>query len=214
MSKADQGFVENPDRPEAPQSTWEPGGVASPSSEVIQPTCSNGHSVAATDSFCPQCGLPLASQRAAISANATVSPKKKRRALTIVATAVGLVLLVIAGGVAWYVSTAGTTTVTGGLTLVDAETASSGCNGQGGYSDIDGGAQVILTDEGGKILGSGSLSSGTPTGSTACVYGFSISDIPTDREQYAIEVSRRGKVVNSRDELIKSGWKFQLSLGS
>lgn len=56
-----------------------------------------------------------------------------------------------------------TTTVTGTLELDDYETASNDCVGEGGYSDIEPGASVILTDESAKILGSTSLGVPPPT---------------------------------------------------
>jgi hypothetical protein len=112
-----------------------------------------------------------------------------------------------------FVGTA-TTTVTGEFVLTDSNTARSSCIGHGGYSDIGPGTQVILTNQDGKILGSSEFSTGTAdTHGYTCTYSFTIPDVPTDQNQYSIEISHRGKVVNSQSRLSTNGWKFALSMG-
>lgn len=105
------------------------------------------------------------------------------------------------------------TTVNGNLVLHDLDSAESACVGQGGYSDIQFGTDVILTNQNGDILGSGSLGIGEASGSD-CTYHFTVSDIREDEEQYAIEISHRGKVVASAEQLRNNGWKFDISLGN
>jgi hypothetical protein len=107
-----------------------------------------------------------------------------------------------------------TTTVTGTFVLTDYETAEADCFGDGGYSDMSPGTPVILTNEANVIVGSSSLGIGTANASeTTCTYSFSISDVPIDQAQYAVEVGDRGKVVHSQAELSASSWAFSLSMG-
>ena len=107
------------------------------------------------------------------------------------------------------------TKVTGEFILTDSDTAGAACIGQGGYSDITRGVSVILTNQDGKILGSSALGAGVSDSSAGtCTYNFTIPDVPEDQSQYAIEVSHRGKVVNSKTELSANGWNFGLSMGN
>jgi len=104
-----------------------------------------------------------------------------------------------------------TTTVAGSLDLSDIDTILAGCVGQGGYSDISEGATVVITDQNNRILGSGALDAGT-AGDGVCTYHFSIPDVRQDEQQYAVEISHRGKVVNSSTALQSNGWTFALTL--
>jgi hypothetical protein len=105
-----------------------------------------------------------------------------------------------------------TVAVTGSLELDDVDTALAECVGQGGYSDIDAGATVIVTDQSGRILGSGALDPGTASGGE-CTYTFSIPGVRQDEQRYAVEVTHRGKVVSSATQMESNNWNFQLSLG-
>lgn len=106
-----------------------------------------------------------------------------------------------------------TTRVTGTLELTDIDTTLAGCIGQGGYSDISAGATVVITDQTERIVGSGSLDEGVAS-DASCTYSFSIPDVRQDEQQYAVEISHRGKVVQSAAEMQLRGWSFSVSLGS
>lgn len=145
-----------------------------------------------------------------------------------------IVLLMVVGGYAGWqtlrnhpagVAAANTTTVTGTLELNDYETWRSGCVGQGGYSDVTEGTQVILYNQSSIILSSASLSTATPGPTlipsigaglpaygTKCTWTFTLTGVPEDQAQYAVEVSHRGKVVNSQQVMKASGWTFALKL--
>lgn len=150
-------------------------------------------------------------------------PTRSRVQVMIVA---GVVLAVVAtaGVLVWRHSSTGSslpfvgpakTAITGTFILTDSDTANAGCTGQGGYSDISAGVSVILTNQDGKILGASTLGSGTPdTNAGTCTYTFSVPDIPMDQDQYAVEVSHRGKIVDSKTELAAADWSFNLSMGS
>lgn len=145
----------------------------------------------------------------------TPRTRDKRKAALIIAAVV-----LLAGGAAAAAllllgkSGSARATVTGTFVLTDYETMQAGCVGQGGYDDIAPGATVILTNQDGKILGSGALDGGTRhPGLGTCAYHFKISDVPKNEDQYAVEVTHRGKVVDSRAELARNNWNFELTMG-
>lgn len=84
------------------------------------------------------------------------------------------------------------------------------CTGEGGYSDVRGGAQVVVFDASGKVLGSGFLQDGFHEPG-ACVFRFSVADVPRGEGTYQVEVSHRGKVP-VREEAASLG-RTSLTLG-
>ncbi len=86
------------------------------------------------------------------------------------------------------------------------------CNGTGGYSDLTGGAPVILRDEHGTIIASTVLRDGQDM--VVCRFSFTLLDVPDTAKFYAITVGRRGEISESHDELAADGWEFGLTLGS
>lgn len=131
------------------------------------------------------------------------APKSRTRLVAAIAVAVALVLAI--GGVAFYGATASSgITVTGSLEL----THRSGLDGfcaasMVGFSDIQAGAQIVITDGAGKTLAIGHLSEGGRVAPTVCAYRFVIDDVPDGEDFYAIEVAHRGKVQYSRADLDK-----------
>lgn len=109
-------------------------------------------------------------------------------------------------------------TLRGSLTLKDPVALDPNhvaCSGSGGENDIVQGAAVTVYDAGGKVVGSGSLGSGryASEDSTApCLFPFSVPNVPGGSKFYQVEVSHRGKVTFSADE-VKAG-KVGMSLGS
>ena len=103
--------------------------------------------------------------------------------------------------------------ISGVLDLLDSETADAGCEGQGGYSDIDAGTQVVVRDGSGEILGSTNLGPGEVEDGVACIYEFLVIGVPDDRKQYVLEIGRRGQVVSSRAEMLADEWSFEVGLG-
>jgi len=79
---------------------------------------------------------------------------------------------------------------------------SAPCAGYQGYSDIAAGAPVVITDQGGTVIATGQLATGsaavdTATGrATSCVLDFTVPDVP-DRPFYGVAVSHRGTVTFS-----------------
>jgi hypothetical protein len=113
------------------------------------------------------------------------------------------------------VAACGGHTLEGKLSLFDTKfgTSIGSCTGEGGYDDIRAGAAVIVKDESGKVLATGSLGSGKITDPATCEFSFSLADVP-DAKFYQIEVSHRGALTYSRDDLDKRGWKVEFTLGS
>lgn len=144
-------------------------------------------------------------------------PRRGRSPKVLLAAIAGLAVVGIV--IAAVTATGGSdgptrTTVSGELTLTDSATAYSGCEGTGGYDDIEQGATVVLTNQDNKILGSTALSAGeADTADGTCTYTFSIDDVPMNDAQYAVEVTHRGKVINSRADMVDQDWTFSMSLG-
>jgi hypothetical protein len=101
--------------------------------------------------------------------------------------------------------------LTGTLTLDDqgawpALQVGADCEGQGGFSDITEGAQVVVTNEAQDIIATGSLGPGriVTTGTIGsasllrvCVFDIAVPDVP-DAEFYTVEVSPPGAFNYSR----------------
>lgn len=108
----------------------------------------------------------------------------------------------------------------GTLTLgFGAEMLGKTCAGKGGYSDINEGAAVVVTDQDGRIVGTGSLSAGAPAGSrvgfTAARCEFTFTIPGRLNEQFlGVEVSHRGRQTYSRAQLDAASWDVRLTLGT
>jgi hypothetical protein len=88
----------------------------------------------------------------------------------------------------------------------------AGCAGENGYEDIYPGAQVIVKNESGDILGEGHLVF-VDYDFTACTFSFRVQGIPVAKF-YTVTVGSRDPLTYSYDELKGQGWSVSLSLGS
>lgn len=90
------------------------------------------------------------------------------------------------------------------------------CTGYGGFDDIGPGTAVTIRDENAVTIAVGRLSDGTWTASSnstgRCAFSFSVPNVP-DRPFYSIEVSHRGEISASREELEANRWQISLALG-
>ncbi|MFJ2733449.1 hypothetical protein [Streptomyces sp. NPDC087317] len=103
-------------------------------------------------------------------------------------------------------STDGTLTVAGvGAGLDSGEL----CSGTGGYSDIDFGTQVTITDAAGTLVAVGSLGLGQKT-EQGCEFPFTVDDITPGSKFYTVEVSHRGGLSKAEDELRTGSLAFTL----
>lgn len=80
----------------------------------------------------------------------------------------------------------------------------------GGYSDIGAGTQVRVTDETGILLATSVLKGGVLTLEGGCAFTFNV-DVP-EAKMYQFEISRRGAVAYTREDLEQRGWTVHLSL--
>jgi hypothetical protein len=90
------------------------------------------------------------------------------------------------------------------------------CYGVGGYADIGSGTAVTMTDERGLILAVGNLEDGVFGWSGAavgCNFRFGLGNVPDTAKFYSVEVSHRGKVTYSHEEMNAMGWSLQLTIG-
>lgn len=81
-----------------------------------------------------------------------------------------------------------------------------------GYDDIREGASVTVANEKGTTIATGSLGSGRVSEwPLRCIFSFSV-EVPKAKF-YKFEVSHRGQVQKSFEELKADGWKVSLTLG-
>ena len=81
----------------------------------------------------------------------------------------------------------------------------------GGYKDIRDGADVVIRDGAGTIVGTSNLTDGTQQGS-GVTFTFKVDGVP-DADFYAVEVSHRGELRFSRAEMAANHWVVSASLG-
>ncbi|MEV7861583.1 hypothetical protein AB0O86_22820 [Streptomyces hirsutus] len=103
-------------------------------------------------------------------------------------------------------STDGTLTVAGIGAGLDPKEL---CSGTGGYSDIDFGTQVNVTDAAGTLVAKSSLGLGQKT-ELGCEFPFTVDDITPGSKFYTVEVSHRGGLTQTEDELRAGGLAFTL----
>lgn len=87
------------------------------------------------------------------------------------------------------------------------------CAGDGGYDDIRAGAQVVVTDADGGTVALGELSQGRMDGSVpdaTCQWRFTVADVPAGAGFYGVEVTHRGALQYTEQELRSP---ISLSLG-
>lgn len=78
----------------------------------------------------------------------------------------------------------------------DPSTADGSCSGNGGYSDIQEGASIVIRDSNSKKIALGRLHAGHPADgeSRICEFPFLIKDVKSGDDIYSIEVSHRGEI--------------------
>lgn len=127
--------------------------------------------------------------------------------------------LALLGAVILLGAACGSQTLHGSLTLTTSDGVSrsgTACSGSGGYADLTAGAPVTVRNESGAIIATGALDAGTsdstyPT--VVCHFTYTISNVP-DAKFYSVEVSHRGGLTYSKDQLNANGWKLDATIGS
>lgn len=129
--------------------------------------------------------------------------------------AAGVGGIAVGAAIAWGLITwvsADRFTLLGALTLeTGGAQRSDGCAGTGGYRDLAVGASVSVFDGRGDLVAVGSLDRAAYRSDGACVFAFTVTDVPGGRDLYQVEVGNRGKV--PVDETTARNAMTQLSLG-
>ena len=104
-----------------------------------------------------------------------------------------------------------TFTVNGAITLNQGDfisAADDSCVGTGGYDDLQPGAQVVITDPTSTTVAVGQITAGSVIGDDdgiqSCVLGFKVEDVPSGKKFYGVEVTHRGRLQYSEDEVQRS----------
>jgi hypothetical protein len=164
-------------------------------------------------SFPPNAGIPP---------TGPLSTKSKRRRWPLIAGAV--VILAAGGAVAGILLLTGkssTHTVNGTAEIYDASDLGGLSKGDscvstiasGGYSDIQPGLAVNVTNQNNTFLSSGTLAGGTIASDGGCAFTFTVSGLPNAKD-YGFTVSSRGTVWYTPSELQSNGWAVLLTLGT
>lgn len=130
-----------------------------------------------------------------------------------------VVVLAMAGALAYSLARPKPVTITGSVTLTDGVDGGGTCQGSGGYADIRGGTSVVVHDSTGKVVATGQLEEGIGgpgilTDSDIafeCKFPFTLEDVPRQKF-YGVEVSHRGTVQFSAQQVSKG--PVALSLGN
>lgn len=129
---------------------------------------------------------------------------------------VAVVVAALVGGGLWLSVGHGKHTITGDLALIDSEgfdNSGLGCAGTGGYDDISAGTTVTVSDGSGHVVGIGELGLGKEKSLLGeCEFAFTVKDVP-DEDFYDVEVSHRGGLKFSRQEMEDNDWYVAGSLG-
>lgn len=205
--------------------------TTSPAGPSVPPPtlCPSGHAVPTGQAFCGVCGAVVTPNAPTTMLPSSPPPSVRGTLSRIPALAwvgigvVGVVMVVVAASVATRVVGAAASGVGGVITpsqtvtvefsLFDDSVGDGDCDPGGGYGDISGGTPVTLRNDKGTILAAASLGSNTTTDMFECTWTVVLTDVPGDEKFYSVEVSDRGAITESRDELAADGWTFSISLG-
>jgi len=112
-------------------------------------------------------------------------------------------------------------TVKGYLSLQDSAVfVGKVCQGAGGYTDLLEGTPVVVRDGDGQILGTTHFGAGKGAGGgklgatgapSACVFAFTVKHVP-DADTYSFQMSHRGGVVYTHEELEANNWRIGAAL--
>jgi len=87
------------------------------------------------------------------------------------------------------------------------------CSGDGGFSDLYVGADVVVLNENGTIIANGAVTDSDAQSTVVCRLEFEVNDVPKAKF-YTIEVGGRSGPTYSFDDLEESGWVVGLNIGT
>lgn len=148
-------------------------------------------------------------------------PWWRRRPLLLAGGVVAALILVTVGVLA--LSGPGSKDLRVTFSLYDFTGTSSCDGGTGGYNDIGPGTDVVIKNNGGKVVGTAQLGDGpssklppatgedfTPGG---CIWSTTVKGVPAGDDFYTVTVGSRGTQTYSRSDLDKDKWSLDLTLG-
>jgi hypothetical protein len=83
----------------------------------------------------------------------------------------------------------------------------------GGYSDVHSGTIITVTDEAGTVIATGELGQGELSLEDGCKFTYEITSVP-EAQFYKIEVTHRGGLTYSFDDMISNDWTISSTLSS
>jgi hypothetical protein len=142
--------------------------------------------------------------------------RSNRTALVVIgAAAIVMVGLGAAAAVAFWPKGSEKHQLTGSIELVDTDQSYDGtCYGFGGYKDLNEGANVVVSDGNGKVLASGTLGGGTASSTYRCNFPITLGSKLPKADFYKVQVSHRGELTYSYDEMQSMNWDLSLTIGS
>ncbi|HET8640561.1 MAG TPA: hypothetical protein VFM37_01420 [Pseudonocardiaceae bacterium] len=105
--------------------------------------------------------------------------------------------------------------VNGTFVLIDRDAfwqVGESCRGDSGFSDIQPGAQIVVTDPSGRTVGIGMITGGEALSISRCRFEVAVHGIPRGLGFYGIEITHRG-VVEFAEQRLLTGGPVELSLG-
>lgn len=155
---------------------------------------------------------PVPGIRDAVTANLARVPLRWR-ITTVGAVAAGIIAALV------FALIPNTFTATGSLSIMDTSTSLGSyssystpsvlvfddgtCSGNGGYDDLTTGATVTIRNNEQRVVGIGSITStvGVPGVDGLCSLSFTVPDVPSGEGPYSVEVTHRGEVATTEEEL-------------
>jgi hypothetical protein len=101
----------------------------------------------------------------------------------------------------------------------DGDTTDGSCAGNGGYDDLRDGATVVVYNSTGAIVGTTTLYGSSydleslSSRKITCTFKWELKNVPNDDAGYSVEVTSRGKVFYSGDELLDNGFSLDTTIG-
>ena len=101
----------------------------------------------------------------------------------------------------------------------DGDTTDGSCAGNGGYDDLRDGAAVVVYNSTGAVVGTTTLYGSSydleslSSRKITCTFKWELKNVPNDDGGYSVEVTSRGKVFFSSDELLDNGFFLPTIIG-
>ncbi len=101
----------------------------------------------------------------------------------------------------------------------DGDSTDGSCAGNGGYDDLRDGAAVVVYNSTGAVVGTTTLYGSSydleslSSRKITCTFKWELKNVPNDDGGYSVEVTSRGKVFFSSEELLDNGFFLPTTIG-